>query len=378
MNTKKFILGNAVRDLLEQKFLFFILIVNSVLSILSVLCAANMLWSKWQEYELVQDTDADTAIVAEFFLYNESEIHTETFVRNLLETNLKNKPEKMGFCSFMNMTVEWNDTASICNVQGNSREWAQLQKSLLLSGQGMEALEDGKHQCVIEEDGRLYKKGISVGDTVRINGEMFEVIGIVKYPLRYGDVFLSFSDFMQLAGFQRHQYQAVFQYEEEVKTAKVRPYLEMCTEYLTECCSGAEHQKLYADSLVKRQSERLLILFLLLLFAGINFIVIILEKQVFEQKKAGIRIAVGASFRMILLENAVKMELITSISFLLAKWMNTVFADLQIFGMCNILPLRINLYIWFAYSVLILGAESLATCLFVRKRSALCLLKDIL
>lgn len=376
MNILSFLNFNALKDLFSRKFLSIILLVTSFLSIISTLCVANMSWSKWEDYKLAQIPDAESYVVAEFFLYNDGEPHTEGSVREILYSNPKRKPEQAEFCGFMNMIVEWKDETSVCNVQGNTEGLMDIYNYVMLEGKDFEELYAHSNVCIIKEKGRLYQKGVSVGDKIQINGGEYEVIGIAKYPMAYGDVFLSYSDFMELAGLQKHQYHAMLKYEEGTKLSMVKSSLERKVAYLTEFYTGEEHQSMYKASAIQREKERLMLAVMLLVFAGIHFIVVIWEKLIFEQKRIGIRIALGATFKLVMLENILKTEMLTTIAVLLAECVYQGLAHIQILGLKSNLPVKVIVCIWVGYSVIGTCIEAVSSYVLIKRRNCLWLLKD--
>lgn len=122
---------------------------------------------------------------------------------------------------------------------------------------------------MIKAGGSLDRKGVKTGDTLKINGHTFHVVGVVDYST-YGEIYLPYDTFALMAGNQNRQYQAVLYYNERPKISKVRSKLGTVLDF-TEFATGEDFQQIYLSSVIQRSYEKLVPAGMLFLFAAINF-----------------------------------------------------------------------------------------------------------
>lgn len=337
-----------------------------------------MTYSKWQDYQLSQIKNAENFVISEGFFDNTHGIHTEDTVRDLIISNAKIKPLECEFSSFMNMILEHEKTSFVCNVQGITDKLMELHKHHTIKGLALNELFRQDKCCIIRENGRLYKGGIDVGDEIKLNGINFHVIGIEKFPMSYGDVFLTYKDFIELCGTQKHQFQILLKYEEPFKITDIRPYLEKAMERQTECYTYKEHQERFLQSIFHRERERVVVIIILLILSCINFYIMMREHMIFSQKQIGIRMSVGASFHMIMLEHVIKILIINNIAILFSYMLYIIIAQIPMLGLNQDPSMKLFFILIILYNVIGIHFERNMLRNLWKRKSGLLLLKDVL
>lgn len=378
----KFLLENVWKDLLGNKFISAVLLSVFFISNLTMLCAGNIVWNAWQDYRFSRISEAEKLGVAEFFIKENTlpilnSGYREKDVRAMLESGQVPGFKQMEFCSFMNLVVEQNGEAAVYNVQGSTQNFFEVCNYRIEEGAGFSALFENGHGCIIKAGRYLDNQGVSVGDILRINGESFEVLGIVRCPASYGEIFLTYEDFSLLAGVQRHQYQALYRYQEELSgrdLKKMRGALDKKVD-LTEYCSGMEHQEIYRTSIVKQNRSKIFSAVMLFIIAAINFFVLVCGKSLLEKKRMGIRISIGAFEYMLFLESAVRMELIYMAAFLIAVMLYPSLFQYAV-GIPHSVAVEVGAVVWLSNSILIFLVSGAVFARLCFRKTAIDLLRD--
>ena len=219
-----FLLKNAWKDVRRNKFTSGVF---CLISILASLAAGNLAWSLWRQYAVSHMTDAKQEYIAEFFVKEKdaemagdgmdmaegsAAVLDEEAIRSLFHNNMSLEPDELEFCSFLNMIVETDAGSSVCNVQGNTKDLTDFHRCNAVEGKEISAIYERKNTCVIKAGGSLDRKGVKTGDTLKINGHTFHVVGVVDYST-YGEIYLPYDTFALMAGNQNRQYQAVLYFE---------------------------------------------------------------------------------------------------------------------------------------------------------------------
>lgn len=122
----------------------------------------------------------------------------EEAIRSLFHNNMSLEPDELEFCSFLNMIVETNAGSSVCNVQGNTKNLTDFHRCSAVEGKEISTIQERKNTCVIKAGGSLDRKGVKTGDTLKINGHTFHVVGVVDYST-YGEIYLPYDTFALIA-----------------------------------------------------------------------------------------------------------------------------------------------------------------------------------
>lgn len=122
----------------------------------------------------------------------------EEAIRSLFHNNMRLEPDELEFCSFLNMIIETDAGSSVCNVQGNTKNLTDFHRCSAVEGKEISAIQERKNTFVIKAGGSLDRKGVKTGDTLKINGHTFHVVGVVDYST-YGEIYLPYDTFALIA-----------------------------------------------------------------------------------------------------------------------------------------------------------------------------------
>lgn len=305
MRMQRFLFQNAWKHVFYNKYNSIVLLLALLLGILFPMMALNDVNDLLRDASISKQTASSHIAIVEYLMKYKEEKEIHKAVQQGKERGLF---EQAGFCVCQAQIIYVGDTSYFGGLSGISEEYLSLSGCELLEGD-LFTEDDYKMNaekvCLLSHQSILVCNGIKVGDTVEILGTQYRVKGIVRVPKVYGGVLIPYATAAEYFSAMNDllQYQIITYGEEEAKPTQIAYQLfEFEDEGVLVAQNGTEQDIAYNQSIQEVNKYRMGRAAIVIFFAVGNVMFLLIGMLVRERYDMAVRMALGASVRLIWLE----------------------------------------------------------------------------